>query len=1530
MEDQRRLGEGRPEPLGVTARDGGIDVAVVSQNASRIEVCLFGADGETETARIALPERTGDVFHGFIPDVAPGTRYGLRADGPFDPDNGHRFNPAKLLVDPYATALDRPFRLDPLMFDRTVDGRIERDDADSATVMPKAIVQVGRSSNATSASNGTAPAESLLPVAGDGGRRPDEGARDSAGAAPRNTSDVVYELHVRGFTKTHPDIPEAIRGTMAGLAHPAAIDHLVKLGVGTVELMPLSAWIDERHLVRLGLTNYWGYNPVALLAPDPRLAPGGMAEVRAAVDALHAAGLSVILDVVLNHTGEGDAFGPTVSLRGLDSALYFRHGSDRAGGLVDDTGCGNTLALDRPAMLRLAMDTLRHWAIEAGVDGFRFDLGATLGRREGGFDPAAPLYQAIDQDPLLRTLRIVAEPWDIGPGGYRLGELPVRWGEWNDRYRDTVRRFWRGDGWTIGDLATRLAGSADVFAGRHRRPSSSVDFLSAHDGFSLADLVSYEHKHNAANGEDNRDGHGENFSWNHGVEGATDDPAIRAARAGDVRALLTTLLVSRGAPMLGMGDELGRTQGGNNNAYCQDGPLSWIDWSSADHDLAAFVGRLVRLRAQNTALSADRFLTGAPVDDSGIVDVEWRTPAGAPMAPSDWESGDNHTLIAAYYAPATDGRGADRAVVVLHAGGEPLDVVAPDVDDGSIWCVAADSAAPDEASMARCYDGLATVPVSPRSAVVLLESVKQSETKALEPATGVVPAAAASASPTATVGPAEPGSLITDHDSGPTAAASGDGASTAQGSADSALDMVGRGEGGDAEAAPAPPQTPTPPAPPPEPPPEPPAPPPAPPPPARGIETGVLDRLAAAAGLAPHWFDVGGTRHVVGVEAKQAILAAMRLPAETTADARQSLSRLAERRDRRRLPPVIVARDGAPATVTIAAPAPRALVLERADGVTQPLLIGLDAPRITALAADGRGVERVRVPLPPLPVGVHRLVTEDGAVSCRVIVAPGRCHLPPALAGDHKAVGLATHLYAVRRDGDAGIGDFTALSALGRLAAGAGAVTVGINPLHALSAVRSDQASPYHGSDRHFLDWLYVDIGRVPDAAALPAVPPARLIDYPAVRAAKRAALEAAYQTFRRRPVDDPLVRERAAFVAAGGEALRRFAVFEAIAESRPDERWSAWPEPLRHHASPAVAAFAAANADRVGFALHLQWLADRQLAAATAEMGAAGLSCGLYRDLAVGASPSGSEAWAGVDDLVTGVSVGAPPDPFTEEGQVWGLPAPDPLRMAETGYVGFQALLSANMRHAGLLRIDHAMALTRLFLVPEGMKAMQGTYVAYPVDDLLGVLALESARAQCAVVGEDLGTVPEGFREKLLANGVLSYRVVPFEQDETGFRPPSSYPVDAVASASSHDLPPIPGFWTGSDLEIDVDIGRITEADLPAAREKRALERASLARALAAAGVAGITAETTDTAAVVDAVHAFLAETPSRLVTLQVDDLTGETEPLNKPGTDSERPNWRRRLSMSVEEIAASDIPGRIAAVVAQRGDSEGGAGPS
>ena len=630
-------------PLGATLRAHGVEFAVDAAHATGVDVCVYDADGRHETARVPLPHRTGDVFHGLVPGLTAGARYGLRAHGPWAPHDGHRYNHAKLLVDPYATQLDRPFVLRPAMLGAHPDGT--RDDRDSGHDVPKAVVTPARST--------------------------DIGAAIAARQSRRIPAEhvVTYELHVKGFTQTHPEIPAPLRGTCAGLAHPAAIGHLVDLGVTTVEVMPLAAAVDEPHLARLGLRNYWGYSTIGWMAPDPRLAPGGMAEVRAMVDALHAAGLEVLLDVVFNHSGEGDAHGPTLSLRGLDNATYYRLVPGHRHRYVNDTGCGNTLALDRPPVLRLALDALRHWALEAGVDGFRYDLATTLGRGPHGFDADAPLLSAIAQDPLLRELRHVAEPWDVGPGGHRLGAFAPGWGEWNDRYRDAVRRFWRGAGEGLGELATRLAGSPDVFRGRHRRPADSVNFVASHDGFTLADLVAHVHKHNAANGEDNRDGSDHNLSWNHGVEGATDQPEILAARAQDVRALLATLLCSRGTPMLGMGDELGRSQGGNNNAYAQDNATAWVDWARADAALARFTAGCVAARRAHQALHADRWLTREAVRGD-LHDVDWRRPDGAPMQESDWNEGLVRTLCLVLTADIPDAPGwATEAVAVYTNSG---------------------------------------------------------------------------------------------------------------------------------------------------------------------------------------------------------------------------------------------------------------------------------------------------------------------------------------------------------------------------------------------------------------------------------------------------------------------------------------------------------------------------------------------------------------------------------------------------------------------------------------------------------------------------------------------------------------------------------------------------------------------------------------------------------------------------------------------------------------------------------------------
>lgn len=623
-----------------------MNVAVFSANATRIELCLFDPEGRAEIARHDLPARTDEVFHGYLPGAGPGMAYGLRAHGPWAPERGHRFNPAKLLLDPYARALTGRLAWNVALH----GGEAEPDSRDSAPFVPKAVV--------------------TAPPTGPAAPRP---------ATPWGRT-VIYEAHARGLTRLHPAIPHTQRGRLPALGHPALIAHLKAQGVTALELLPIQAIAPDRHQAERGLPNYWGYSTLSYFAPHPDyLDATGAAGLRDAVRRLHDAGIEVILDVVLNHTAEGDERGTTLSWRGLDNASYYRL---RADGRNDDvTGCGNTLNLAHPRVLQMALDSLRHWATAFEVDGFRFDLASALARgTQGGFDPAGPFLAALMQDPLLSRLKLIAEPWDLRPDGYRLGGFPPGMAEWNDRFRDTARRFWRGDPGQRGELAARLAGSADLFDHRGRRPHASLNFVTAHDGFTLADLVAYERRHNWANGEDNRDGHGENVSANWGAEGPTQDAGIRATRAAVARALLATLMVAQGTPMLTAGDEFGRTQRGNNNAYCQDNEISWVDWSLLDGPdgaaMARFAARLAAIRAAHPSLRHDAFLHGDTEPLPGFPDISWFGADGASLSPDAWDRPEDRAL--ALRRLVCEAGSVDATLILMNAGGEARDIRLPE------------------------------------------------------------------------------------------------------------------------------------------------------------------------------------------------------------------------------------------------------------------------------------------------------------------------------------------------------------------------------------------------------------------------------------------------------------------------------------------------------------------------------------------------------------------------------------------------------------------------------------------------------------------------------------------------------------------------------------------------------------------------------------------------------------------------------------------------------------------------------------
>lgn len=1375
---------GSPEKLGAHVEGDGVNVAVWSHHAERIELCLFDAAGRHEIARLDLPGRTGDVFHGFVPKAQAGMVYGLRAHGPYAPDDGHRFNPNKLLLDPYARELVGQFRWHDAVLGFKADhpeGCHSFDHRDSAPFVPKCRV------------SGPIGLANRLP----------------SPARPWGET-VLYEMHVRGYSAQHPGIARELRGTIAGLAQPASIAHLKRLGITAVELLPVAAWLDELHLTQRGLTNYWGYNPIAFFAVQPSLAgPGGLSAMVDAIERLHGAGIEVILDVVFNHTGEGDERGPTLSLRGLDNASYYLADSHRPGGYRNLSGCGNTLAAHRPEVGRLITDALRFWADEVGVDGFRFDLASAIARNaDGHLDRDLPWLAEVHRDPVLSRRKLIAESWDCE--GHFVGGFAPGWSEWNDRFRDDQRRFWRGEAGLAGALATRLAGSSDLFGHSGRNPSASINFITAHDGMTLADLVSYRHRQNLANGEHNRDGTHNDHSDDCGVPGPTTDASMLTHRSRRARAMMAALLLSRGVPMLRAGDEFGATQFGNNNAYCHDSPLTWLHWPDqaggdsssralaangmqastdassgqtvtllADADLRPLIATLARVRAALPCLRAERFFDGRPSDDAQAVpDLLWLRADGQPMAHNDWHNPDQHALAMLLDAgkPAP-GAQHDRVWIAMSTGFGPTRFQLPELADASCWVCLLDTARD----------------------VVLDTAADTTELRA-----------------------PKSGAITLD---GPAVVVCASGSIT---SAELRRWRIG------------------------------------------------LPTVSFIAADAP----------------EQAIEFVL----DETDDAQAGKLEL-----------VI---DDSPAIGA------------------EPIRLTIDhTEAIEARIVDGRKLVRHRVVLPgPLTLG-HGSIRLDRAGGTPSTISPGstvsaisqavlyrtapRCWLPPVMTREAGAWALSVQLYGLQSKQSWGIGDFDDLARLGEMAAGIGACGILVSPLHAPSMGWPDRGSPYSPSSRLALNPLFVSLPKAAERfdtprfdawlldrntrMALATVQSARMIDYPAVLALKRQGFEHLWRDFNEVRADQS---EFARWRQANDHRLRSHLLFEAIAEHTGVANWREWPAAFAKIDSAEVRAFEVEHAPRLAFHAFVQWLADSQWQEAGNRARKLGASIGPIADLAVGTDAVGADAWAQQDLIDGGFEIGAPPDPICPEGQAWGLPPWRPDALADKAHAPIAALLQATMRGAGGLRIDHVMALERLFWVPRSGRSADGAYVAYPLEELLQVVATHSTENNCLVIGEDLGTVRPGLRERLACAAVLSYKVAWFERDAEGRLADSRrLPPLAAVCASTHDLPTIDGWVAGLDIDERVGNGSIDVHAGERERSQRTWDVAQLQSGLTRQGIRGDD--------LVDRLHRWLAVSSCRLAIVQMEDVAGLARQPNLPGTPDKAPNWRQSLPIMLESLA-------------------------
>lgn len=1393
---------------GATFTGDGTHFALYSEHAEKVELCLYD-DSDHEVARVALPGRTQHVWHGFVPGVGPGQRYAYRVHGPFDPRQGHYFNPNKLLLDPYARAIDRITGWDPAL--DTHDAASFR--LDSAHAAARCVV-----------------VDDHFDWEGDAAPR----------VAWRDT--VIYEAHVKGLTQLMQAVPAEQRGTYLGLASQPVIEHLRSLGVTTLELLPIQQAFSERWLTQRGLNNYWGYNTVGFFAPDVRFASSREAtdpvtEWKLMVRALHRAGIEVILDVVYNHTGEADPHGPLLSLRGIDNAVYYRLDPHDRSRYIDTTGCGNSLNFEHPQTQQLVMDSLRYWVSEMHVDGFRFDLAPTLARSSQGIDLHGRFFGMLAQDPLLRHSKLIVEPWDCGPDGHRTGGFAPGYYEWNDRYRDALRRFYRGDGGMLGELATRVAGSSDLFDARGRGPLTSINFVACHDGRSLRDLVTYENKYNQDNGWNNGDGADNEYARNWGVEGPTDQPDVKAVRARVMRSLVLSLVCSQGVPMLRQGDELSQTQLGNNNAYPQDNAISWLDWNLGpdEQSMLEFVRAALALRRAHPELRREHFFRGAAPGHAR--DVSWLRPDGAHMQDHDFHAHDARTL--------------------------------------GMWIHGEDSDAPSSLVIWNAHPQRVEFRLPAGAFELRLDSA----------------------------GHAPPGTPI-------------EGSYFIEAHACAVLSGTGV-----KHANPRHPNV-------------------------SALDRELVARLASQLGIADSYVGYTQQIHPTSTATRVTLLAAMGVDASTNAACRAALAA----RDARMRAPGI---DGV-RVLPERSDALRNVILRTPDASTAQLRYRIDLTLESGELFSGEGRLRrpgsvATVPLPvtlPLPPGYHalRVALGDNQYVQELIVAPRHCPTVQDLLGPRRGAGLWTHVYALHSQQSLGLGDLGDLRELVRFAAKQQLDFVGVNPLHAVDNYAA-VVSPYYPISRVFANPVYVDLAAVPELvhcdkargllssaegrAELARLQQLHRRNYASAWRFKQRVLRELHAFFVAHELPKNSARARAyhAFVQEHGQALVDFATFCAIAEhvggDKPVYDVHSFPSELHDPRGPAVARVRSTLAEQIAFHTYLQFELFRQIEDTQRDARAQGLRIGLYGDLAVGNASGAADVWLHRELFARGVELGAPPDAYSAVGQSWGLLPLVPERLVEDNYRYFRRLARSAVRSAGMLRIDHVMGLLRQFWVPLGSTARDGGYVRFPFEELCAIVALEASRTQTLVIGEDLGVVPAGLRERMQELSLLRSQVVCFERDDDGqFKGPERYAANALATINTHDMPPLLGYFNALDVEQLRVLGILPDDDSSdRLRADRALAKAQLLQLLAREGLWPHGGAITDAEWTV-AVHRLLARTRSLLVAASLDDICLETEALNVPGVASpEHPSWAKRMRMSVEALAQDETVLRCLAALRERG---------